>query len=265
MIAARATAVGSLFLALVGCGGDPGARPATADSPASTPAAAAEGHLARCLPAVEPGEAEAEVLEPAPGVRNPAAVWGPGGGTVLVLLHQTDRDGLCGWTPFARHAVEQGLTAVALDMCGWAESECPEAWSERSSDQVRHAVAHAREALDADRVVLVGASMGAARTVFALADGVAPDAWVYLSGPPSWDGRVVADEARRVEVPGLVLHDPQDGDAEFAASRTTARRAGAEFVRARGGHGYDILWDPDGSLTRLGREVLDYARGSDRG
>ena len=47
--------------------------------------------------------------------------------------------------------------------------------------------------LDVDRVVLVGASMGAARTVFAMADGVDADAWVYLSGPPAWDGRVTAD------------------------------------------------------------------------
>jgi len=108
-------------------------------------------------------------------------------------------------------------------------------------------------------VVLVGASMGAARTVFALADGVRPDAWVYLSAPAAWDGRVVADEARGIALPGLVLHDPDYGPADFAASRETARRSGAEFVEGRGGHGYDLVVRINGSLTPLGERVLDFA------
>lgn len=255
----------TVVVTLSGCSQDePGgaAQPDGTEAADPTTAPVRADALARCLPAIGPDEpVEPGVLEPAPGVRLPSATWGEGGGTVLVLLHQTDRDGLCGWTPFARHAAERGLTALAFDMCGWASAECPEEWSLRSSDQVAHAVAHARTELAAERVVLVGASLGAARTVFALADGVRPDTWVYLSGPPSWDGREVAAEARRIEIPGLVLHDPDDGDTEYAASRATARAAGAEFVRARGGHGYDILWDVDGSLTRLGREVLDRVAG----
>lgn len=99
-----------------------------------------------------------------------------------------------------------------------------------------------------------GASLGAARTVLALADCVDVDGWVALSPPVAWDGQVVARRAAAVDQPGLVLHDPDDGDAEYAA----ADRAGARFVRARGGHGYDILWTVDGSLTRLGRQVLAY-------
>jgi hypothetical protein len=246
------------LLALAGCAGEPDPRP-EAPPPGEQSAPAAESHLARCLPAIEPREARAEVLEPAPGVRMPAAVWGDGGGTVLVMLHQTDRDGLCAWTPYARHAVRAGLTAVAFDMCGWAGAECPASWDARVSDQVQHVVDHARDALEARRVVLVGASLGAARTVLALADGVDADAWVALSPPLAWDGHVVARRAADVGLPGLVLHDPDDGDAEYAAARRAADRAGARFVRAGGGHGYDILWNADGSLTRLGRQVLAYA------
>ena len=49
------------------------------------------------------------------------------------------------------------------------------------------------------------------------------------------------------------MHDPDDGDAEFAASRVTAERADAEFVRGRGGHGYDMVLRIDGGLTPPGR------------
>lgn len=93
-------------------------------------------------------------------MHQPAVVFGEGGGTVLVLLHQTDRDGLCGWTPFSRAAVAEGFTTLAFDMCGWGGSDCPDDWSLRSSDQVEHAVEHARTALEAERVVLVMTSSG---------------------------------------------------------------------------------------------------------
>jgi dienelactone hydrolase len=109
--------------------------------------------------------------------------------------------------------------------------------------------------------VVVGASMGGARAVLAVADGVDAEAWVDLSGAPAWDGRVVADEARRVKVPGLVVHDPDDGAAEYAASRVTARRAGATFVEGSEGHGYDMVFDPGGPLTALGERVLAFVEG----
>ena len=216
-----------------------------------------EGRCSRPL-----GGAET-VLEVADDVRLPAAVYGePGAETAVVLLHQTNLDGLCGWDAFGRHAADRGIAAVSFDMCGWGDAECPEEWSARTSEQVAAAVAYARADLGADRVVLVGASMGAARTVFAMADGVGADAWVYLSAPAAWDGRVVADEARAIDAPGLVLHDPDDGAADFAASQVTAERSGAEFVRGRGGHGYDMVLRIDGGLTPLGERVLDFADGA---
>ena len=55
------------------------------------------------------------------------------------------------------------------------------------------------------------------------------------------------------------MHDPDDGDAEFAAARVTADRAGAEFVRGRGGHGYDMLTRIRGGLTPLGQRVVQRA------
>lgn len=247
---ARTLAVVTACLVLGhGCGAQPDPEPA--------PDAGASPSAGRCA---RPLGGEETVLEVGADVRLPAAVYGDkGADTALVLLHQTNLDGLCGWDAFGRDAAERGFAAVSFDMCGWGASECPEEWSERTSEQVAAAVDLARTGLEADRVVLVGASMGGARTVFAMADGVDADAWVSLSGAPAWDGRVSADEAAAIDAPGMVMHDPDDGDAEFAASRLTAERAGAEFVRGRGGHGYDMVLRIDGRLTPLGERVLDFA------
>ena len=253
------TALPVAALLLAGCSGtDPGPG-ADLGVPTPEPVDA----ISRCLPDItEDDPATATSFEPEPGVSMPGVVWGEGGGTVLVLLHQTNRDGMCGWTPFARHVAAAGLSAIAFDMCSWASSDCPEEWSLRSSDQVAHVVEQARSEYAATRVVLVGASMGGARTVYAVADGVDVDAWVDVSGPPGWDDRdTLEHEAARIDVPGMVLHDPRDGTQEYAASRRTARAAGAEFVRAHGGHGYDVLVDYTGRLTRFGRQVLDFAAG----
>lgn len=255
----RTALAATLLLALAGCGGvDPAPEPSGA--PSASPSA--EDAVARCLPTIGADEpARAEVLEPDDAARLPAVVWGEGGGTVLVLLHQTNRDGLCGWTPFGRHVAAEGLGAVAFDMCGWASAECEASWDDRPSDEVAYAVQWAREELGAQRVVLVGASMGGARAVFAVADGVAVDGWVDVSGASAWDGREKVAEAARIDVPGLVLHDPTDGDQAYVDSRREARAAGAEFVRARGGHGYDVLVSFTGRLTRYGRQVLAFAAG----
>jgi hypothetical protein len=255
MYALRAAAVvTSLLLLMTGCGTDE----PEAGNTGSDGAPSATAPL-RCA---EGAGGDETVLEPESGVRLPAAVYGgeeAEGGTVMVLLHQTNGDGRCGWDAFAQAAVEHGVASIAFDMCGWAKAECPEEWSARSSDQAAYAADYARDELGADRVVLVGASMGGARTVFAMADGVEVDDWVALSPAPAWDGREIAVEAGSVGQPGLVMHDPDDGDAEFTAARDAAERAGAEFVEGRGGHGYDMVTRIEGGLTPLGELVVERA------
>src|SRR5688572_22545405 len=157
--------VASALLVTAGCS-DPD-REATDPADTLDSATGADQAGPRCG---EGSGGEEVVLEPEPGVRLPAAVYGEGGGTVLVLLHQTNNDGRCGWDDFAQAATEEGVSSIAFDMCGWAEAECPEQWSERSSDQAAYAVDYARSELGGERVVLIGASMGGARTIFALAD-----------------------------------------------------------------------------------------------
>lgn len=249
----RAGVVPVLVLLVAACAGDP----EPDRGPEAVPTVADPTDVSRC-PSVPEGLTTG-TLRPGPDVALPMVTAEQGTPTAVVLLHQTDRDGLCGWLPFI---AETDLTALAFDMCGWGSADCPEGWNARTSEQVQAAVDTVRSVPGVQRVVVVGSSLGAARTVFAIADGVHADAWVSLSPPVSWDGREPAAEARDISLPGLVMHDPDDGDAEYAAARRVAARSGAEFVRGRGGHGYDMLLRIDGGLTPYGEAVLDYVAGS---
>jgi pimeloyl-ACP methyl ester carboxylesterase len=180
----------------------------------------------------------------------------PASQTVMVLLHQIGRPGLCGWGPFATQAAKQGLSSVALDMCGYGDSMCP--LEEDPTEQVKAAIDYARHQLRARRVVLVGASMGGSCTVIAAAGGAKVDGWVDVSGPGEWDNVVLQDVAGELPKPGMVVFARSDGAAEYAAAKRLAASAKARFVDGGSGHGYELLTDVDGKLLPGGRAVLAF-------
>lgn len=184
--------------------------------------------------------------------------------TVMVLLHQTGTLGLCGWGRFAREAAAAGVPSVAVDMCGYGGSECAAGETTPPAQQVDLAATYAREDLGADRVVLVGASMGGSQTVIAVAEGADVDAWVDLSGPSVWQGTTLADLADAIEsraLPSLVVHAPDDGPEEFAAARALARATGSEFLEGESGHGYELLTISMGGLRPDGERLLRFVGG----
>ncbi len=197
------------------------------------------------------------------GMRLPAAdfVSESPNGTVLVLLHQTGRLGLCGWATFAPQAAAAGLSSVAIDMCGYAAAQCDEGEATPPEDQIALAVAHAREELGAETVVLVGASMGGSQTVVAVAHGVDVDGWVDVSGPAVWEGATLLDLAPDVQargLPGLVVHAPDDDAQQYAAAQALAPEAGAQFLDAQSDHGWFLLNDHQGTLRPDGQAVIDF-------
>jgi pimeloyl-ACP methyl ester carboxylesterase len=197
------------------------------------------------------------------GMRLPAAdfVSESPTGTVLVLLHQTGRLGLCGWATFAPQAAAAGLSSVAIDMCGYAAAQCDDGEATPPEDQVALAIAHAREDLGAETVVLVGASMGGSQTVVAVAHGVDVDAWVDVSGPAVWEGTTLLDVAPDVQargLPGLVAHAPDDDAQQYAAAQALAPAAGAEFLDGQSDHGWSLLNDHQGTLRPDGQAVIDF-------
>lgn len=253
-----------------GCGSDAGsdrtssARPSapTSASTSTTPWAALPG-LGRCGPQ-PPTLADAQFRRTTlrrHGRVLPAVTIGRGP-TVVVLVHQTDGGGLCGWLSFAaRIAAVPGQVALAFDLCGYGDSDCPARNTSvgRQVAQVRMAIDRA-ERLGATRIVLVGASMGGSLTVLTAARDDRVDAAVDLSGPDDWDGAVVHERAAGVQVPLLVAMADDEGADAVAAARATAGAAGpgSVFVPADAGHGYVLLEEADGGPTPLAGQVLDW-------
>lgn len=271
----------TVLTVLTGCGGGsadqssddrPGRETASTSPPAPPtspptsppPAAPAFTDLAeRCAGQLPTGAdpIRAAVLDGPGGLRLRAGVFGARtpGGVAMVLLHQTDQDGLCGWAPFATEAARRGVPSVAFDLCGYGETDCDVTSMGDVADQVELAARLARTRLGATRVVLVGASMGGSQTVRALAQGFRAAGWVDVSGPGEWLGDTLLDLVPRVPVPGLVVHTRSDGAESYADAEALARRTGSDFLDGGTGHGYDLLVDAE-SMTAVGREVLAYVR-----
>ena len=193
----------------------------------------------------------------------PAVTTGRGR-TVAVLIHQTDGGGLCGWLDFAARIAEvPGQRALAFDLCGFGDAQCPGGnfAAQRQVDQVRMAIDEAVRS-GARRVVLVGASMGGSLAVLTAAADPRVDAVVDLSGPDAWRGASVHRRAAEVTVPMLVAMADDEAPQEVAAARAAARVAvDGSFVDVTAGHGYDLLADADGRPTAMADRVLTAVAG----
>ncbi len=217
----------------------------------------------RCMSAIpEDAALEAVALTGSTGGEIEAARIGPDtNDTVAVLLPQTS--GICGWGRWATAAADgAGLTSLLVSPCGYGESVCTDEEDADPLNEVAAAVRLARTRYGAERVVLLGTSMGGSLTVMAVAAGADVDAWADISGPSAWDGVRLASLAAELPPAGLVMIAPSDGQALYDAAEALAADAGVPFVPGRSGHGWELLVDPvDGSVTRLGHRLMDFARG----
>jgi dienelactone hydrolase len=195
-----------------------------------------------------------------PGLVLPAVTAGRGR-TVAVLLHQTNGNGFCGWLSFAQRVAQvPGQTALAVDLCGYGESDCAEGSTTigRQVAQVRAAIGYARDRLGARRVVLVGASMGGSLAVLAAARDRRVDAVVDLSGPEEWGGAAVHRHGAELRAPLLVAMSDRERPVEIQSARALVDAAppGSAFVGAESGHGYELLEAADGRPTPISDQVL---------
>ena len=222
--------------------------PATPSSPASH--APLTGIAAEC--GVPQADGRRAPLRTSDGVRLSAIETGRGDIGVL-LLHQL-RGGACGWWPYAARLAELGYAVQAPDLRCFGASGCPDADGafRRYDLDVAAAVTRLR-ARGADRVVVIGASMGAAVAVTVAADpprGVVSS--IALSPPmsfPVWlptsrrTGQAAA-LARDVRIPLVLVTSPGDRDAPPEQVEAFARTAGdrVAVVRlAEQGHGWNLL------------------------
>jgi pimeloyl-ACP methyl ester carboxylesterase len=245
----------------------PATRPApTATGPAWT---SLEGPLQRCGPqpvgVLEAAFKPTTLRDPAVG-RIPAVRLGRGR-VVVVLLHQTDGNGLCGWLPFMPAAADAGLTVLAIDLCRYGESDCRAVAEETftdadQTDAVAVAVDYARTELHAERVVVAGASMGGSVALMSAATLPGIDAAVDLSGPLEWAGMDVVRRGRALDVPVLVAMATSEGAEEAAGAQEIVANApaGSALLSPEAGHGYVLLNDTEGAVLPLAEDVLRWIK-----
>jgi pimeloyl-ACP methyl ester carboxylesterase len=197
-------------------------------------------------PTEEPTPGVPVSFRTADGVRIAGRAFG-GGRIGVVFGHQIDDD-QTDWWDLAAALAEEGYTALTLDFRGYCpgdEAGCSEDGT--TADAWRDLLAGAEVLRDrgADRIVLVGASMGGTAAVLAASRADPPvDGVIALSAPTDCCGMTVErDDPPAIDAPTLFLAGRDDGDAPTSA-RQMARWAGTSgrfVILDSGEHGVDLL------------------------
>lgn len=222
---------------------------------------AATGKLARAL---NRAPNQSWTVSDGHGSTLPASVIG-NGRIMVVLLHQIS-GGACGWASFvAGGSASARYRFVVPDLCGSGEATCRDAFDLNQVAQARLVVQRARALFHPRRLTLVGASMGGAIALHAVATGLRVDGVADLSGPDGFlNGARIATDVRRLHVPALLMFDHADDQFSFDAARTAARasaRSGGRtmFVASHGGHGWSMVATQIVTLRPEGHRLLDFA------
>jgi pimeloyl-ACP methyl ester carboxylesterase len=146
------------------------------------------------------------------GVPIGAAVAGEGD-TAVVLVHGAGQD-LCDWMDVVPALTELGVTVAAYDLRGRGSSGGSRKEVALLPDDLDAVVAALRER-GAERIVLVGSSLGAATSLIGAGSIDPPvDAVVAVSPPLLLGGTDVANAARRYEGPVVLV--AAEGDGPYA-------------------------------------------------
>lgn len=236
----RALAVVALVLASA-CGGpgdgEPTEGPATTASTAVPPTTSA----AAAGPCLRAAEAAGVFRFPTTDGSTLVGVVLGSGPTGLVLAHQLGSD-LCEWLPQAREFARRGYRVLVFDFAGFGDSRPgPDS---RVDNDVIAATAELRRR-GAERVVLIGSSMGGT-AVLAAATRIRPPVAgvVSLSGPSGYGGVESGEAMARLRVPVLFVvgaddrHFTEQARAMHRAARVADKRL---LVVPGGGHGTSLV------------------------
>ena len=204
----------------------------------------------------------------ADGVRIAGRAFGDGR-VGVVFGHQIDTD-QTDWWDLAAALAEEGYAALTLDFRGYCpgdEAGCSEDGT--TADAWRDLLAGAEVLRDrgADRIVLVGASMGGTAAVLAASRADPPvHGVIALSAPSDCCGMTIErGDLETVDAPMLFVAGRDDGDAP-ASARQMARWAGTSgrfVILDSGEHGVDLLGglatpDVEHRTNALIRTFLDH-------
>jgi pimeloyl-ACP methyl ester carboxylesterase len=165
------------------------------------------------------------------------------GRTGLVLGHQVGSD-LCEWLPQAQTFADQGYQVLAFDFAGYGDSR-PGSGPDAGVDADVVAAAGQLRHRGADRIVLIGSSMGGTAVLSAAARIRPPVAGVVsLSGPAAFQGVDAGAAVARLRVPVLLVAAADDhpfvddARAMYRAAPVGDKRL---LVVGGGGHGTSLL------------------------
>lgn len=247
---AIALTAGCLVAALSGCASGSGAG-GTADGSGSTPSATAEPAAEQPTPPSEQcgdtGVDSTAMLLPVGEAQFDVGVAGSGT-TTVIFAHQRNQDE-CGFWPYASTLAEQGVQVLLVNNCGYGATACPSGANhvvDAGADAILAAAEWAREQ-GAERVVVVGASMGGTAAIVAggrdgdagLLDGVAD-----LSGPISFRSYDATDDAPALTAPLFLAVAPDDSTVTVDELQQLADATASEDVTIVGdgvGHGWAML------------------------
>ncbi len=180
-----------------------------------------------------------------------AAVEFGSGPKGVVLVHQSDAS-MCQWLPYAADLAERGYRVVAFDFAGFGASSPTE--SKTYLDDIRTVVAYLRDR-GTQRVVVIGASMGATMGIVAAAAITPPLQGVVAVSPPTTFDAVNAERAApELSTPALYVAGESDGDYEVYAEEindATPEELRGLLVVDSPEHGVELV----GARTAAGAEV----------
>ena len=192
-------------------------------------------------------EAQTAWLTTSDGVRLYTAEAGTGS-TAIVLSHQ-GRSDLCDTIPYATTLVAAGFRVFAFDFRGWGRSQSPSRHALALGNDLAAMVERTR-AKGAERVFLIGASMGGAAIVQNTSN-LRVDGRISLSGTRLWTGYGInhPDQLRRIRAPFLYIGARDDWRAPLKEVRSILRRIGSRDKRTALYPGSDHGW----ALVDVGR------------
>jgi pimeloyl-ACP methyl ester carboxylesterase len=166
------------------------------------------------------------------------------GRTAVVLAHQSRGDA-CQWAGYAKRLARLRYLVIAFDFRGYGDSQTRGGRAALRLAADVAAAAKAARARGAQKVFLVGASMGGT-AVLAAAVNVRPpvDGVVSLSGPAVFSGIDALKLAPRLTVPALYVVGERDSDFAPDARRlydATASTDKALRVLPVGLHGVELV------------------------
>lgn len=223
-----------LLVASVGCGGN--------DANEAAPTTSAAGTTSTTTAtACGDEDAEAVTLTTEEGGELDAALVGDG--EIGVVLGHQFRSDMCSWVPFAKELAERNMRALAIN------------FASASLDDDMVAGARELQRRGAERIMLVGASMGGTAALVATGE-IDVDGVAVLSAPREFSGLDALPGVGGLEIPALFLVGRQDESFARDARRlfrATSSPDKALVVTAGSEHGTDLLQDP-----KAERALLDF-------